>query len=80
MMIGHKAPKNSRQHDFPISQTISGDRRTKRIQIVMPKGWRFNSLNTSEGRVRLSFKRVTVALKASRATGYARDRQPLMRS
>ena len=79
MMTNHKAPKTSMQHNFPIRQRISGDRKTNRIQIVLPKGWRFNSLNTSEGRVQLSFKRVTAAPKASRATGYARDRQRLRR-
>lgn len=79
-MTNHKAPKNPLPHDFPSTQRISGDRRTNRIQIVVPKGWRFNSLNTSEGRVRLSFKRVKAARKAGRLTGYARDRQRLRRS
>ncbi len=79
MMTSHKAPKNSLQHDFPISQRISGDRMTKRIQIMMPEGWRFNSLNTSEGRIRLSFTRVKAGRKAGRATGYAGDRQRLRR-
>ncbi len=76
-MTSRKAPKNSLQHDFPISQRTSGDRNTKRILISMPKGWRFNSLNTSEGRVRLSFQRATAGRKARRPTGYAGDRQRL---
>ncbi len=78
-MTNRKASKNSPQHDFHVSQCITGDRRRNQIQIVLPKGWRFNSLDTNEGRVRLSFKRVTPARKAGRITGYARDRQRLRR-
>ncbi len=78
-MGNHKASKKPLPHEFPVMQRISDDRETRRILVLMPKGWRFNSLNASEGRIRLSFKRVKAARKAGRATGYAGDRRRLMR-
>ncbi len=79
-MGNRKASKNTLSHEFPVTQRVSDDRETRRILVLMPKGWRFDSLNTSEGRIRLSFKRVKAARKAGRATGYAGDRQRLLRS
>ena len=76
----YKASKNTRSHEFAVTQRVSDDRETRRILVLMPKGWRFNSLNASEGRIRLSFKRVKAGRKARRATGYAGDRQRLLRS
>jgi len=76
----YKASKNTLSHEFAVTQRVSDDRETRRILVLMPKGWRFNSLNASEGRIRLSFKRVKAGRKARRATGYAGDRQRLLRS
>ncbi len=79
-MGNRKTSKKTLPHEFPVTQRVSDDRGTRRILVLMPKGWRFDSLNTSEGRIRLSFKRVKAARKAGRATGYAGDRQRLLRS
>lgn len=78
-MANDKVPKISLRHNFLMSQRLSVDRETNRMHIVLPQGWRFNSLTTNEGHVRLTFKRVTATRKTGRATGYARDRQRLMR-
>ncbi len=45
----YKASKKTLPHEFPVTQRVSDDRETRRILVVRPKGWRFNSLNTSEG-------------------------------
>ena len=77
-MAKRKAKESTLLADFRIGSRTSGDPKTNRIQIVIPKGWRFISLNASEGRVGLSFKQVKAELKASRSVGYARDRQRLI--
>lgn len=78
-MRNHKPSKNSRRQEFPVKQQVSEDQETRRMVVSMPKGWRFTSLNTSRGQLRLSFQRVTPTGKKRRATGYAGERQRLMR-
>lgn len=78
-MRNHKAPKHSRRREFPVKQLISDDRNTRRMVVSLPKGWRFDSLNTSEGQLRLRFKQVNGTGTKRRAAGYAGERQRLMR-